>query len=170
MNTISNGQPFFQTFTTLQAEEIAIALATVGMNRDMIQFAPSVRELVRLSLVGDGYGEDAFPPIFSCVFDRNPSERSVRVSLADLIGKPEDALPTAGENNTANIDSMLRRRVSVCLHQLDSLPGLTLIDNTILEKGILRALNEDAGADAGAVAGSADATREDSGSAEGLKD
>lgn len=143
VNTIANGQPFFQTFTPLQAEEIAIALATVGMNRDMLPFAPAVQELVRLSLKGDGYSEDAFPPIFSSVFDGNPSEKKVRSQVKDILGRPENELPTAGENNTANIDNMLRRKVVVCLKQLDSLPGLTRIDDTILEKGVLRAINED---------------------------
>lgn len=144
VNTIANGQPFFQTFTPLQAEEIALAVATVGMNRDMIPFAPAVRELVRLSLKGDGYSEDQFPPILSCVFDRSPSEKKVREQLTDLLGRPEAELPTAAENNIANIDSMLRRRVVICLKQLDSLPGLTSVDDTVLEKGILRAINEDA--------------------------
>ena len=144
VNTISNGQPFFQTFTPLQAEEIAIAIATVGMNRDMLPFAPAVQDLVRLSLKGDGYGEDDFPPILSCVFDRKPSEKAIRGQLKDLIGRPESDLPTAAENNILNIDSMLRRRIIICLHQLDSLPGLTSVDDTILEKGVLRALNEDA--------------------------
>lgn len=144
VNTIANGQPFFQTFTPLQAEEIAIALATVGMNRDMIPFAPAVQELVRLSLKGDGYSEEEFPPIFSSVFDRKPSDKKIRSQITDLLGRPESELPTAGENNIANIDNMLRRRVVICLKQLDSLPGLTLVDDTILEKGILKALNEDA--------------------------
>lgn len=144
VNTIADGQPFFQIFTPLQAEEIALALATVGMNRDMIPFAPSVKELVRLSLIGDGYDEAEFPPIFSCVFDRKPDERKLRAQLIDLLGRPNSELPTAAENNVANIDSMLRRRVVICLKQLDSLPGLTHVDNTVLEKGVLRALNEDA--------------------------
>lgn len=144
VNTIANGQPFFQTFTPLQAEEIAIAIATVGMNRDMIPFAPAVQELVRLSLKGDGYSEDQFPPILSCVFDRRPNEKEIREQLTDLVGRPEAELPTAAENNMANIDVMLRRRIVICLKQLDSLPGLTSVDDTILEKGVLRALNEDA--------------------------
>lgn len=143
VNTIADGQPFFQIFTPLQAEEIALALATVGMNRDMIPFAPSVKELVRLSLIGDGYDETEFPPIFSCVFDRKPDERKLRAQLTDLLGRPNSELPTAAENNVANIDSMLKRRVVICLRQLDSLTGLTHVDNTVLEKGVLRALNED---------------------------
>lgn len=147
VNTIANGQPFFQTFTPLQAEEIAIAVATVGMNRDMIPFAPAVQELVRLSLVGDGYSDEQFPPILSCVFDRKPDDRSVREQIKDLVGRPESELPTAAENNMLNIDSMLKRRIVICLHQLDSLPGLTSVDDTILEKGVLRAINEDAGDD-----------------------
>jgi len=145
VNTIANGEPFFQTFTPLQAEEIAIAIATVGMNRDMLPFSPSVRELVRLSLKGDGYGEDDFPPILSCVFDVRPSDKAIRGQLKDLIGRPESELPTAAENNIMNIDSMLKRRVLVCLGQLDSLPGLTSVDNSILEKGVLMAINEDGG-------------------------
>ena len=144
VNTIANGQPFFQTFTPLQAEEIAIAIATVGMNRDMLPFAPAVQELVRLSLKGDGYSEEQFPPILSCVFDRRPNEKAIREQLTDLVGRPEAELPTAAENNMANIDVMLRRRIVICLKQLDSLPGLTSVDDTILEKGVLRALNEDA--------------------------
>lgn len=138
VNTIANGQPFFQTFTPLQAEEIAIAIATVGMNRDMLPFSPSVRELVRLSLVGDGYGEDEFPEILSCVFDRNPSDEAVRRTISSIVAEGE--LPTAAENNRANIESMLRRRVLVCLKQLDSLPGLSHVDDVILEKGVIKAL------------------------------
>lgn len=145
VNTIANGQPFFQTFTPLQAEEIAVAVATVGMNRDMLNFAPAVQELVRLSLKGDGYSEEAFPPIMSCIFDRKPSEKEIRDRLTDLVGRPEAELPTAAENNISNIDAMLKRRVLICLHQLNSLPGLTSVDDTVLEKGVLRAINEDAG-------------------------
>jgi len=147
VNAIANGDPFFQIFTPLQAEEIALAVATVGMNRDMLPFSPSVRELVKISLKGDGYSEDEFPPILSCVFDRSPSDAKVRERLTDLLGRDGKPLPTAGENNIANIDAMLRRHVVICLHQLDSLPGLTLVDDSVLEKGILRALNEKAGDD-----------------------
>ena len=114
------------------------------MNRDMIPFAPAVQEMVRISLKGDGYSEEEFPPIFSSVFDRNPSDKKVRRQITDLLGRPENELPTAGENNIANIDSMLKRRVVICLTQLNSLPGLTMVDDTVLEKGVLKALNEDA--------------------------
>ena len=38
---------------------------------------------------------------------------------------------------------MIRRRMVICLKQLDSLPGLTSVDDSILEKGVLRAINED---------------------------
>ena len=140
VNTIANGQPFFQTFTPLSAEEIAIAISTVGMNRDMIPFAPSVRELVRLSMIGDGYSEDDFPPILSCVFDRKPSAQAVRNSISEIIKGTED-LPTASQNNIANIESMIKGRVVICLKQLDSLVGLSHIDNVLLEKGIVNALN-----------------------------
>ena len=143
VNTIANGQPFFQTFTPLKAEEMAVAIATVGMNRDMLTFAPSVQELVRLSIINDGYDDEQFPPIFSCVFDRKPSDVKVRSKLSDLIGRPESELPTAAENNIANIDYLLKRRIVICLKQLDSLPGLSKVDDVVLEKGVMRALNED---------------------------
>ena len=146
VNAVAAGDPFFQILTPLQAEEMALAIATVGMNRDLMPFNPSVRELVKLSLKGDGYSEEEFPPIFSCVFDKTPSEREVRNSLADLLGR-ERQLPTAAENNILNIDSMLRRHVAITLHQLDSLPGLKSVDDEVLEKGVLRALNENAGED-----------------------
>lgn len=143
VNTIANGEPFFQTFTPLKAEEMAIALATVGMNRDLLPFAPAVQELVRLSIKNDGYDEEEFPPIFASVFDRRPSDKKLRGHVRDILGRQEQVLPTAADNNIANIDNMLRRKVVICLKQLDSLPGLTHIDDTILEKGVLRALNED---------------------------
>ena len=144
VNTIANGQPFFQTFTPLKAEEIAIAVATVGMNRDMLPFAPSVQELVRLSIIKDGYDDDQFPPILSSVFERKPSEAKVRSHLSDLLGRRESELPTAAENNIANIDSLLKRRIVICLKQLDSLPGLSSVDDAVLEKGVMRAIQEDA--------------------------
>lgn len=145
VNTLASGQPFFQTFTPLQAEEIAVAVATVGLNRDLLPFAPAVQEYVRLSLTGDGYDESEFPPILSCVFDAKPSSARVRGQLTDLLGRSEAELPTAAENNIANIDAFLKRRIVICLTQLDKLPGLTRVDDVILEKGVLRALNEDAG-------------------------
>lgn len=145
VNTLASGQPFFQTFTPLQAEEIALAVATVGMNRDLLPFAPAVQELVRLSLKGDGYDESEFPPILSCVFDRKPSVVQVRGQLKDLLGRTAAELPTAAENNIANIDALLKRRIVICLKQLDKLPGLTRVDDVLLEKGVLRALNEDTG-------------------------
>ena len=141
VNSIANGQPFFQTFTPLQAEEIALALATVGMNRDLLPFAPAVQELVRLSLKGDGYDDETFPPIFSSIFDRKPSETKLRGQITDILGRPEASLPTAAENNIANIDYLLKRRIVICLKQLDSLPGLSTVDDTILDQGILKALN-----------------------------
>ena len=109
----------------------------------MLTFAPSGQELVRLSIINDGYDDEQFPPIFSCVFDRKPSDVKVRSQLSDLIGRPESELPTAAENNIANIDYLLKRRIVICLKQLDSLPGLSKVDDVVLEKGVMRALNED---------------------------
>lgn len=150
VNTIANGEPFFQTFTPLKAEEMAIALATVGMNRDLLPFAPAVQELVRLSVKKDGYDDEEFPPIFASVFDRRPSDKKLRGQVRDILGRKVQELPTAAVNNIANIDNMLRHRVVICLKQLDSLPGLTHIDDTILEKGVLRALDEDSDKSEGA--------------------
>lgn len=146
VNSVATGDPFFQILTPLQAEEMALAIATVGMNRDLMPFNPSVRELVRISLKGDGFDDKDFPPIFSCVFDKAPSESDVRKTLVDLLGRTSP-LPTASENNAMNINAMLRRHVAVTLHQLDSLPGLSSVDDKVLESGVLRALNENAGDD-----------------------
>lgn len=141
-NAISGGDPFFQVFTPLQAEEMAWGIATVGLNRDLLPFSDSIRTFVKISMSRDGYDEGNFPQIFSPVFDRDPDERDVRKQLESLA---KGQLPSAAVNNAANIDSMIRRNLLVCLKQLDSLPGLNRVDDTVLKKGVLRAIGEDGG-------------------------
>lgn len=135
-NTLADGDPFFQVMTKVEPEEIAWGLATVGMNRDMLPFSPTIQAYVKAALKDDGYA-DGYPPIFSSVF-------SVRPSSAKIRGIVSGTLPTAAMRNSDNISSMLGQNVASMFSQFNKLPGLTSIDENVLEKGILRALDEDA--------------------------
>lgn len=134
-NTLSEGDPFFEVFTPLESEEIAFALATVAMNRDMLPFNPTIRRYVKEVLKADGFSEDDFPEIFSAVFGKNPSAKEVRHTVAEIMLEP-----TAAELNKKNIADMLTSNVGVMIRQFNELPGLTEVDSYVLEQGLLTAL------------------------------
>lgn len=134
-NTLAEGDPFFEVFTPLESEEIAFALATVAMNRDMLPFNHTIRRYVKEVLKADGFSEEDFPEIFSVVFDTKPSSREIRKEVsAILLDK------TAAESNRQNINRMLAKNISIMFAQFNELPGLTLVDDKILEQGMLLAL------------------------------
>lgn len=137
-NTLSEGDPFFEVFTPLETEEIAFALATVAMNRDMRPFNPTIRRYVKEVLKQDGFDEGDFPDIFSVVFDRKPNSSEVRHEVAEAILHPEDV--TAAENNRNNIAGMLSSNVGTMIRQFNELPGLTKVDDFVLKNGLLTAL------------------------------
>lgn len=136
-NTLSEGDPFFEVFSPLETEEIALALAVVGMNRDMLPFNPTIRSYVKKVLKADGFDDDNFPEIFSQVFDKHPSSKEIRHELSGIVLDP-----TAAESNEANIKSMLTENVGLMFSQFNKLPGLDKVDDFILEDGVLRALGE----------------------------
>lgn len=137
-NALSEGDPFFEVFAPPETEEIAFALATVGMNRDLLPFSPTIQRYVKEVLKADGFDEDNFPPIFSAIFDKAPSAKEVREDVSQLIlGK------TAAETNGKNISEMLSSHIGVMFDQFNKVPGLTTVDNKILEQGMLRALGEE---------------------------
>ena len=136
-NTLAEGDPFFEVFTPLEPEEIAFALSTVTMNRDMRPFSPTIRRYVSKVLKDEGFSDDNFPEIFSVVFDKNPKAKDVR----HIVAKTQLA-PTAADINRDNIMNMLSAHVGDMFLQFNSLPGLTLVDNTILEHGVLVSLGQ----------------------------
>lgn len=139
-NTLAEGDPFFEVFTPLESEEIAFALATVAMNRDMLPFNHTIRRYVKEVLKADGFVDGDFPDIFSVVFDKTPSSKEVRHQLSEVIIDP-----TAADSNRKNIAEMLRHNVGVMFSQFNQLPGLDKLDSYVLENGILASLgqNED---------------------------
>ena len=138
-NTLAEGDPFFEVFAPLEAEEIAFALATVGMNRDLRPFSPTIRRYVKEVLKSDGFGEDNYPPIFSAVFDKAPSAKEVREDVSKLLTEP-----TAADVNGGNIAKMVSDHIGDMFNQFNKVPGLTHVDDRILEQGMLRALGKEA--------------------------
>lgn len=136
-NTLSEGDPFFEAFDPPATEEIAYAIATVAMNRDMLPFNPTIRRYVKETLKADGYSDDDFPEIFSFVFNRNPTAKDVRHAISGAILEP-----TAADVNGENIAKMLAENVGIVFGQFNSLPGLTHVDDKILEQGVLASLGQ----------------------------
>ena len=138
-NSLSEGDPFFKVFTPLGTEEIAFALATVAMNRDMLPFSNTIRRYVKKVLKADGFDSDEFPEVFSVVFDKEPSSKAVRREVAMSILNKEDN--GAAGANERNIAKMLAENVGIMFRQFNSLPGLRHIDDHILENGVMFSLN-----------------------------
>ena len=134
-NALSEGDPFFEVFAPPETEEIAYALAAVAMNRDMLPFNPTIRRYVKEALKADGFSEDDFPEIFSVVFDKQPSAKATRHTVAETMLEP-----TAADENRKNITGMMTASVGTMLRQFNSLPGLDKVDSYILEQGVLAAL------------------------------
>lgn len=139
-NSLSEGDPFFKVFTPLGTEEIAFALATVAMNRDMLPFSNTIRRYVKKVLKADGFDSDEFPDVFSVVFDKAPSSKDVRHDVAMSILNKEDSTGAAGSNGR-NIAKMLAENVGIMFRQFNSLPGLRHMDDHILENGVMLSLN-----------------------------
>jgi hypothetical protein len=139
-NTLSEGDPFFEVFTPLESEEIAYAIATVALNRDMLPFNPTIKRYVKEALKADGFSEDDFPPIFAPVFGKNPSSKDVRHTVAQIMLEP-----TASEENKKNISDMLTKNLGILLRQFNGLPGLEKVDDHIMSDGLLLALGESSG-------------------------
>jgi len=136
-NTLSEGDPFFEVFTPLETEEIAFALATVAMNRDMLPFSDTIRRYVKEVLKDDGFSEDDFPEIFSAIYDKQPVSKEIRKDISNLI-----IAPRAADLNRQNISDMLSHHVGTMLRQFNELPGLDKVDDYILENGLLLSLGD----------------------------
>ncbi len=80
-NAFSSGEPFFGAFDPVTVEEAAWGVAEVGMNRDMLPFAPTIKRYCKLILERDGYGKGDFPPVFDIVFEDNTTLRDVKAGL-----------------------------------------------------------------------------------------
>lgn len=127
-NSFSSGEPMFGAFDPVTVEEAAWAVAEAGMNRDMLEFSPTIRSYCRTILEQDGYGENARPPVFGVVFGD--------MKLKDL----KSGL--VSDENGAALKEYLMDNVNDLAGQFDSIPDLKGFDGDILRKGLVTALEE----------------------------
>ena len=125
----SSGEPMFGAFDPVTVEEAAWAVAEAGMNRDMLDFSPTIKSYCRVILEQDGYGEGSYPPIFGLVFNDGTKLRDVKAGLV------------SDENGRA-LKGYLMDNVNDIAKQLDSIPDLKGLDNDILRKGLVTAMSD----------------------------
>lgn len=131
-NAFSSGEPFFGAFDPVTVEEAAWAVAEVGMNRDMLPFSPTIKKYCEIILGKNGYGRDNAPKIFDLVFDEDHDGTSLKDIKAGLV---------SDENGDA-LKQYLTENVDDIASQFDSLADLKNVDDELLKKGLLRALEE----------------------------
>ena len=128
-NAFSSGEPFFGAFDPVTVEEAAWGVAEVGMNRDMLPFAPTIKRYCKLILEKDGYGKGDFPPVFDIVFEDNTTLRDVKAGLVS-------------SENGAALKTYLMDNVDDIAKQFDSLKDLKNVDEDLLKKGLVNALRD----------------------------
>jgi len=128
-NSYSSGEPMFGAFDPVTVEEAAWAVAEAGMNRDMLDFSPTIKDYCRVILEQDGYGEGNYPPIFGVVFNDGTKLRDVKAGLV------------SDENGKA-LKSYLMDNVNDIAKQLDSIPDLKGLDRDLLRKGLVTAMSD----------------------------
>ena len=131
-NAFSSGEPFFGAFDPVTVEEAAWAVAEVGMNRDMLPFSPTIKKYCEIILGKNGYGRDNAPKIFDLVFDEDHDGTSLKDIRAGLVS----------DENGAALKQYLAENVDDIAKQFDSLADLKNVDDDLLKKGLLRALEE----------------------------
>ncbi len=131
-NAFSSGEPFFGAFDPVTVEEAAWAVAEVGMNRDMLPFSPTIKKYCEIILGKNGYGRDNAPKIFDLVFDEDHDGTSLKDIKAGLVS----------DENGAALKQYLAENVDDIARQFDSLADLKNVDDELLKKGLLRALEE----------------------------
>lgn len=127
-NAFSSGDPFFGAFDPVTAEEAAWGISEVGMNRDMLEFSPTIRQYCRTILRQNGYGDSDFPPVFDVVFqDGKPDLGDIGEGLVS-------------DENGAALRKYIEEQASDLASQFDSIPGMENVDRDLLRKGLTKAL------------------------------
>jgi hypothetical protein len=115
-NTLAGGAPAFGVFDPVEPEEAAWTLIEVSLLRDMLPFAPTIRDYVRTILAQDGYSEDQYP-IFRSVFGgKTPPVGKVIAQLR------EDGQDSIGQFVNGNMEALV--------YQMNQIPGM---DSVLLE-------------------------------------
>jgi hypothetical protein len=116
-NTLAGGSPAFGVFDPVEPEEAAWALLEVSLLRDMLPFAPTIRDYVRTILVQDGYSADQHP-IFGYVLGGKmpPLGKIVEQTLHD--------------DQRDNVDNFIAGNMEALVYQMNQIPGM---DTVLLE-------------------------------------
>lgn len=125
-NTLSSGEPFFSAFDPVTAEEAAWAIAEASMNRDMLDFSPTVRSYIKKRLDYEGF-EGKIPDIFEDSLKNTPKSAEIREGLVSLDRK--DA-----------IEAVLGEKIGVMISQLGKIPDLKGVGTELITNGIHRIL------------------------------
>jgi len=128
-NAFSSGDPFFGTFDPVTAEEAAWGVAEAGMNRDMLEFSPTIRTYCRIVLSENGYGDDDVPPVFDAVFGGRAGISGASPGLVS-------------EENGAELRGFVLEQVNDLVEQLKSVPDMKGLDMAILKNGVVSAISD----------------------------
>ena len=110
-NTLAGGQPAFGLFDPVEPEEAAWSLVEVSLMRDMLPFAPTVRDYVRIMLDQDGYTDDHHP-IFAYVLggETPPLGKIIEQTLHD--------------DQRDNVDNFITGNMEALVYQMNQIPGM----------------------------------------------
>ncbi len=106
-NTLTTGRPFFDMLSPTTLEEVAWGVAEVGLNRDILPFAPGVQVYVNALLKQDGYS--APPELLEVVMDA---------------GKKPDLVELYRSPNTDVLDSFVLGKMEDMVHQFGKIPEI----------------------------------------------
>ena len=121
-NTLASGEPFFSAFDPVTVDETAWTLAEASMNRDLLEFSPTVRSYVQKRLNFEGF-EGNPPEILAEMFKNRPKSEEIREGLASLDNK--DAV-------SATIDA----RIGQLIAQFGKIPDLSKYSLTLVNEGL----------------------------------
>lgn len=116
-NTLASGVPFFQVFDPVTTEEAGWALTEMQLNRDMLEFSPTIKQYLRVLLKQDGYDESEYPHIFK-----------------EVLGiKHEDGAIT--ENNS-NVEAYIDDQLKDMAYQFAKIPSLKGMNEVMLARSM----------------------------------
>jgi hypothetical protein len=114
-NTLSSGQPSFSVFDPVEPEEIAWAVTEVALMRELLPFAPTIREYMHTVLMADGYSEDDYPSVFESILKR-------KVPRARIF--KDDLLRTLHDDQIDGIETYVTEKLQDVIYQFDKIPGM----------------------------------------------
>lgn len=121
-NTLSSGEPFFSAFDPVTVDEAAWAIAEVSMNRDMLEFSPTIKAYLRKRLDFENFSSK-YPKIFDEVLGSHPSSEDIREGLAEKEANVE-------------VKDIINKNIGLMAAQFASIPELKGADLKIINDGI----------------------------------